>query len=118
MVGNAVFQRGDIVRVCLNPTAGRETQGEYRPCLVLSPKPFNTLGSTLIAPISQGGNYARVEGFTVTLMGAGIQTQGVVLMSGVRMVDLKARKASKIEQAPADIVDEALAILASIIEID
>ncbi|MEE9425239.1 MAG: type II toxin-antitoxin system ChpB family toxin [Methylococcales bacterium] len=116
MVKQAVFARGDIVRVCLNPTAGRETKGDFRPCLVLSPKEFNRLGMTLIAPITQGGNYARVEGFTVTLMGTGTDTQGVLLISGIRMVDLVARKASKIESAPSGIVDEALAILTTIID--
>ncbi|MCU7927788.1 MAG: type II toxin-antitoxin system ChpB family toxin [Candidatus Thiodiazotropha sp. (ex Dulcina madagascariensis)] len=116
MVKRSVFQKGDIVRACLNPIAGRETQGDYRPCLVLSPKEFNRLGTTLIAPITQGGNYARVEGFTVTLMGSGTETQGVVLVSGVRMVDLAARQGVKVEEAPLYIVDEATAILASIID--
>ncbi|MCF6281201.1 MAG: type II toxin-antitoxin system ChpB family toxin [Candidatus Polarisedimenticolaceae bacterium] len=111
-----VFNKGDIVRACLNPTAGKETQGDFRPCLVLSPKAFNGLGMTLIAPITQGGNYARVKGFTVTLMGTGTDTQGVVIISGVRMVDLAARKAVKVEKAPLNVVEEAVAILTTIIE--
>ena len=32
----ALFDQGDIVRACLNPTAGNELQGDMRPCLVLS----------------------------------------------------------------------------------
>lgn len=116
MVRKAIFDRGDIVRVCLNPTAGKEIKGDYRPCLVLSPKAFNRLGITLIAPITQGGNYARVEGFTVTLMGSGTNTQGVALISGIRMADLVARKATKVETAPPEIVDEVLAILATLVE--
>ncbi len=116
MVRKAIFDRGDIVRVCLNPTAGREITGDFRPCLVLSPKAFNRLGITLIAPITQGGNYARVEGFTVTLMGSGTDTQGIVLISGIRMADLAARKATKVEAAPSEIVDEVLAILATLVD--
>lgn len=112
----ALFHRGDIVRVCLNPTAGKEQQGDFRPCLVLSPKAFNKLGMTLIAPITQGGDFARVKGFTASLMGTGTETQGVVLINGIRMVDLVARKAKKIESAPDDLVDEVLAILNTIIE--
>ncbi len=112
----AVFERGDIVRVCLNPTAGKEIQGEYRPCLVLSPKAFNKLGITLIAPITQGGNFLRFQGFTVSLMGTGTATQGVILTNGIRMVDLTARSAKKIEQAPKDIIDEVLGILGAILE--
>ena len=112
----AVFNRGDIVRACLNPTAGNEMQGDMRPCLVLSPKAFNKLGLTLIAPITQGGNFARFQGFSVSLMGAGTETQGVILVNGVRSVDLKARKAKKVESLPSEIVDEALAILSAILD--
>jgi mRNA interferase ChpB len=112
----AVFERGDIVRACLNPTSGNELQGDMRPCLVLSPKVFNKLGLTLIAPITQGDNVARFQGFSVALMGTGTQTQGVVLINGIRSVDLKARKAKKIESVPRDIVNEALAILDAILE--
>jgi mRNA interferase ChpB len=111
-----VFERGDIVRVCLNPTAGKETQGDFRPCLVLSPKSYNKLGVTLIAPITQGSSFARHEGFVVHLIGCGTETQGVVLINGIRMVDLNARNAHKIERAPQQIVDEAIAILAAILE--
>ena len=110
----AIFERGDIVSACLNPTAGNKLQGDMRPCLVLSPKAFNRLGLTLIAPITQGGNVARFQGFSVSLMGTGTETQGVILVSGVRSVDLKARKARKIESVPSDIVDEALVILNAI----
>ncbi|MTI11961.1 type II toxin-antitoxin system ChpB family toxin [Sansalvadorimonas verongulae] len=112
----AVFDRGDIVKVCLNPTEGRELQGDYRPCLVLSPRKFNRLGMTLIAPITQGGEFARVKGFTLPLSGTGTETQGVVLLNAVRMVDLAARDAQKKEAAPEFIVQEAVAILNAIIE--
>ena len=112
----AVFNRGDIVRACLNPTVGNEMQGDMRPCLVLSPKAFNQLGLTLIAPIMQGGNFARFQGFSVSLMGTGTETQGVILVNGVRSVDLKAGKAIKIESLPCDIVDEVLAILQAIMD--
>jgi mRNA interferase ChpB len=115
MVKTAFFDAGDIVRVCLNPTSGREVQGDFRPCLVLSPAKFNRLGTTLVAPITQGGNYARFEGFTVSLMGTGTQTQGVVLINAVKSLDLTARKAVKVETAPSYIVDEGVAILTSIL---
>lgn len=110
------FNRGDIVKVCLNPTAGKEIQGDYRPCLVLSPIAFNRLGISLIAPITQGGDFARVKGFTVPLMGTGTETQGVLLVNGIRMADLAARKAKRVEKAPKELVDEVLAILSAIIE--
>lgn len=117
MVKRGGFNRGDIVRVSLNPTLGRELQGDRRPALVLSTREFNqTVGTALVAPITQGGNLARVAGFAVPLMGSGTETQGTVIVSAVRMLDLEARGAKKVEVAPSSIVDEVLAKLASIIE--
>lgn len=110
------FQRGDIVRVSLNPVVGKEQQGEYRPCLVLSPEAFNHLGTALVAPITQGGDFSRYRGFAVPLIGCGTETQGVVLVNGVRMLDLKARQAKRIESVPNDIVEDALARLSAILE--
>ena len=105
-----VFDRGDIVRVNLNPVAGHEMQGDMRPCLVISSAAFNRVaGVSYVAPISQGGNYARLAGFTVSLMNSGCKTQGVAIMSMTRPVDLAARGARKVEAAPGVVVDEAVA---------
>jgi mRNA interferase ChpB len=111
----SIFERGDIVKVCLNPTVGHEQQGEYRPCLVLSTGAFNQLGNVLIAPITQGGNFSRFKGFAVPLNGIGIDTQGVVLANGIRSVDLVARKAKIIETVPDFIVDEVVAKIQAIL---
>ncbi|MEQ1667930.1 MAG: type II toxin-antitoxin system ChpB family toxin, partial [Sulfuriferula sp.] len=101
-----VFERGDIVRVCLNPTMGKELQGDLRPVLVISHKAFNELGLAMIAPITQGGDFSRYAGFAISLMGSGSETQGVVLVNMVRSVDLKARNAKFIEKVNAALSDE------------
>ena len=62
----ARYERGDIVRVTLNPIVGREIQGEFRPALVLSPAAMNALGTAIIAPITQGGDFSRYAGFAVS----------------------------------------------------
>lgn len=111
-----VFDRGEIVRVCLNPVAGRELQGELRPALVLTPKAFNRLGITWVAPITQGGDYSRYAGFAVTLMGTGTQTQGVALVNMLRGVDLQARGAKLVERVPDVVLDDAMARLQAILE--
>ena len=111
-----IFERGDVIRVRLNPVAGRELQEDSRPGLVLSVRAFNRLGMTLVAPITQGGDVARVQGFAIPLMGMGTKTGGVVLVNGVRMMDLQAREAVKIELAPTELVDEVLAVLSTITE--
>jgi mRNA interferase ChpB len=84
---------------------------------VLSPKKFNRFGSTLIAPVSQEGQYAREKGFTVSLAGTGIMTQGVVLLNNIRMLDISARQSEKVDIAPDYIVNECIAKLQAIIEI-
>lgn len=118
MVKRVPFERGDIIRVCLNPTSGRELQGDFRPALVLSPQKFNALGMTLVAPITQGGDFSRVAGFAVTLLGTGTSTstQGVILVNMIRMMDVAARGAEKIETVPASVIDEVLVRLAAILE--
>lgn len=116
MVGRGSFQRGDIVQVSLNPTVGRELQGEMRPALVISESSFNQMtGTSLVLPITQGGNLARLAGFTVPLMGSGTETQGVILVHAIRAMDLQGRGAKKVETVPDSIMDEVLAKLAGVL---
>ena len=96
------------MRVNLNPVVGREMQGDARHALVLSTREFNRLGAALVAPITQGGNFARVAGFTVSLAACGTETQGVVVLSAARMLDLESRQARKVETAPRYVVEDAL----------
>lgn len=110
-----VFQQGDIVHVSLDPAVGHEQKGT-RPALVLSPKKFNKLGDVLVAPITQGADFSRYAGFAVTLSGTGCKTQGVALINKVRMMDLASRQATKIEQAPQVVIEDAMARLAAILD--
>lgn len=112
----AKFNRGDIVRLNLNPTAGREQQGDFRPALIISPAAFNVSGLVLVAPITQGGDFARYAGFAVPLSGSGTETQGVVLCNQIRTVDLEARGAKRVESAPEVVMDDVLARIQVLIE--
>lgn len=111
----AVFDRGDIVSVPLDPALGHEQRGT-RPALVLTTKEFNKLGDVLVAPITQGGDFARYAGFAVTLTGTGCKTQGVALVNKIRMLDLAARKARKIGRAPQEVIDDAIGRLAALLD--
>ena len=99
--------------VDLDPTAGHEQKG-MRPALVLSNRVFNALGVVLVAPITQGDDFARHAGFAAPLSGSGAETQGVALVNQVRMLDLEARRAKRIESAPDVVVEDALARLRAI----
>jgi mRNA-degrading endonuclease toxin of MazEF toxin-antitoxin module len=84
--------------------------------VIVSPKLFNVLGTPLVCPITQGGNFARHAGFAVSLSGAGTQTQGVVLCNQPRVLDLQARQARFIERLPDFIVAEVLAKILPLVE--
>ncbi len=107
------MNRGDIYLVSLDPTSGHEQKG-VRPVLVISPEPFNKLTKApLVVPITTGGNFARVAGFTVDLIGT--KTVGVVRCDQPRVLDLVARKAKKLERVSTDVMDDVLAKLATLV---
>ena len=107
--------RGDILHLDLDPVLGREQQGQ-RYVLVLTTADFNRFGLALVAPITQGGQFARENGFTVPMMGAGTNTQGVVLCNQVRMLDFKQRGGKVIETVPEIIVDDVLARVRALLD--
>jgi mRNA interferase ChpB len=111
----ASVHQGDIYRVPLDPTEGSEIRGT-RPVLILSNADFNSGGRALVAPITQGGNFERVAGWAVTLMGSGTTTQGAAVVSQCRVLDLQARGAKKLEKVPVKVIDEALAKLQAMVD--
>lgn len=111
----AVFERGDVVSVPLDPVVGHEQRGT-RPALVLTTKDFNKLGDVLVAPITQGGDFARHAGFAVTLTGTGCKTQGVALVNKIRMMDLAARGAKRVERVPQLVIEDALARISGLLD--
>jgi mRNA interferase ChpB len=113
VVSRREFGRGDIVMVNLDPTEGHEQRG-MRPALVLTTSAFNALGNVLVAPITQGGDFARHAGFATSLSGAGTKTQGVVLVNQIRMMDLEARMAKRVETVTEFAIEDALARLRAI----
>lgn len=110
------MERGEIYLVSLDPTSGHEQQGT-RPVLIVSPGAFNRLTKTpVVLPVTSGGNFARTAGFTVSLMGAGTQTTGVVRCDQPRALDIGSRRGRKLESVPTTIMDEVLAKLSTILE--
>jgi len=116
MVKRPCFERGDIVLVGFDPVSGHEQRGISRPALVLSVSAFNQLGMTLVAPITQGGNYARYAGFSVPLACEEGDAQGVVLINQIRMMDLGARQAKRIGVASDETVEDVLLRLQTIVQ--
>lgn len=109
------MDRGDIYMVSLDPTAGNEQQGT-RPVLIITPAAFNRLTRTpVVLPITNGGDFARTAGFTVSLLGAGTDTTGVIRCDQPRALSIQARHDRRLESVPASIMDDVLAKLATIL---
>ncbi|OLP58287.1 pemk protein [Xaviernesmea oryzae] len=109
------MERGDIWHVDLEPIKGREQAGS-RYVLIVSQASFNRLGTPLVVPITTGGQFARFQGFAVSLSGAGTLSNGVILCNQLRAVDLKARQARFIERVPDFIVEDVLARVSTIFD--
>lgn len=93
------FNKGDIVKVNLNPAKGHE-QGSYRPVLVMNSVPLPG-GLNIILPITSKQKSYPLE----VELDDRTSTQGVVLCFQIRTVDLTKRGAKFLEKAPADIVE-------------
>ena len=75
-----------------------------------------TSPSDLKMSVPYFGDHARFVGFAVTLTGTGCKTQGVVLVNKLRMMNLGVRKARRVERAPKEVVEDALARIAALLE--
>lgn len=112
----SVPNRGEIWHLQFDPSTGREMIGDHF-CLVLSKREFNEMGLALVCPISQGAsNVARNQGFLVTLMGEGTDTQGNVHGHQVRTLDWRARRAAFKEKAPDSVTNYVLSLVGAILE--
>jgi mRNA interferase ChpB len=100
--------------VDLEPTQGREQRG-HRPVLVVSPDAFNqATGFPVVAPITNGGDFARRIGFAVALDGT--RTTGIVRCDQPRVLDVNGRNGRWIENLPPALMNEVLARMATIFE--
>jgi mRNA-degrading endonuclease toxin of MazEF toxin-antitoxin module len=110
------MKRGEIWLVALDPAEGHEQIGR-RPVLIVSPEAFNRLTKVpVVLPITSGGNFARMAGFSVQLSGAETKTTGIVRCDQPRAVDLSARHGKKLESVPDSTLVEVLARLTPIFE--
>lgn len=108
------MKRGDIYLVDLEPTAGHEQRG-HRPVLIVSPEAFNRLTQCpVILPITNSGGFARRVGFAVPI--SGIKTTGVVRCDQPCAFDLSVRNARKVDTLPPAIMDEVLAVAATLFQ--
>ncbi|EMG9278436.1 TPA: type II toxin-antitoxin system PemK/MazF family toxin [Enterobacter cloacae] len=109
------MDRGEIWLVSLDPIASHEQSGK-RPVLIVSKASFNkVIRLPVVVPVTSGGNFARIAGFTVSLDGAGTKTMGVIRCDQPRTIDIVARNGKRLERVPDAVVNEVLARLDAIL---
>jgi len=109
------IQRGEIIRVNLNPTEGREQSENARPCLVISHTKYNITrqGIVIVTPIT---NTIKPEIKLMIPIPDGFKIQGSIIAEQVRTLDLNQRwwKTTG-EVLPKDFVDSVVQTFSVII---
>jgi mRNA interferase MazF len=100
-------RKGDFIAVALADHTGHEQRG-HRPALVVSNDHFNErTGLALVCPVTstRRGYPLHVE------IPDGEAVTGFVMVEQLKSIDYRARGAKRIGPAPAQVIDETLAIL-------
>ena len=108
-------RRGEIIRVNLNPTSGREQAGNARPCLVLSHTKYNSKrqGIVVVTPIT---STVKPEVKMMVEIPSGFKIKGSVIAEQVRTIDLSKRWwRTTGEILPSEFVDRVVKIFTAIV---
>lgn len=84
------IQRGEVIRINLNPTQGREQSGNARPCLVISNTKYNMArkGIVVVIPIT---STIKPKIKMMILIPDGFKIKGSVIAEQIRTLDLNKR---------------------------
>jgi len=102
MVASYVPERGDLIKVNFDPSAGHEQAG-WRPALVLSPTSYN--GKTHLVIVVPVTNQRKGYPFEIVLP-ANLKTTGVILADQIKCLDWKQRSARLVESVPRSVLEE------------
>ncbi len=112
MVAEYIPRRGDIIKLDLDPTLGREQAG-YRPALIITPEQFNR--STQLALVCL--ITSKIKGFNLeVVLPEGLITSGVVLVFQVKTIDWYERRVKYVESLPMETIAEVAAKLSALID--
>src|SRR5918912_2775305 len=107
-----VPQKGDFIALSFDPQSGHEQKGR-RPALVISNDLFNKhTGLAIVCPIT---NTNRNIPFHLPVPATSTLT-GFVMAEQVKSVDYNARKAKFVEKAPAQFVEDVVAVVDACIQ--
>ena len=97
-------ERGDVVWISMNPSAGHEQAGR-RPALVVSPAAYNgKVGLAILCPVT-----SQVKGYPFEVpVPNGLPVEGVVLSDQAKSLDWRARDAEFVCQVPSECTEAVL----------
>lgn len=108
-----IFEQGDIIYLDFDPQAGHEQKGR-RPALVITNNVFNRYSKMImVCPIT---NTDKAHPFHIKLDNR-TKTTGVILCDQARTLDVGVRNATYAEKAPDDIIQEAVDMIISFVEL-
>jgi mRNA interferase MazF len=111
MVKPYIPARGDIVKLNLDPTLGKEQAG-YHPALIITEQQFNQATRVALAcPIT-----SKVKGVNLeVILPDGLITTGVILTFQVKTIDWLERQVKYVESLPTEVMAEVTAKLQALI---
>jgi mRNA interferase MazF len=102
-----VPEKGDFITLSFDPQAGHEQKGR-RPGLIISNRLFNqATGLAIACPIT---NTDRKIPFHLPVP-VGSSLTGFVMVEQVKSIDYRARAARFVEKAPAELVEDVIALV-------
>lgn len=105
------FHYGAIIKMSFTPQAGHEQAG-WRPAIIISNDEFNAkFKKRIVCPIT----HDEYECVTHIKLNGCKETDGFILCEDAKSLDIFARGAKFVEDAPKEIVDEANALVKSIL---
>ena len=114
MASRYVPARGDVVWLQFNPQAGHEQAGR-RPALVISPKAYNQkVGLALFCPVT-----SKLKGYPFEVeLPEGLEVNGAVLSDQIKSLDWRSRDAKRLGVVPTSVVEEVLAKILTLVQLD
>lgn len=110
-INHRIPQRGDIIKLQLNPRTGSEQSG-YRPAIVISPSAYNQISKIILICLIT----SRKKGWVFEVdLPSQMHIHGVILVDQIRAVDCSARTAIFVEESPSFLIDEVLAKLETLV---
>jgi len=108
-----MVKQGDIIKLDLDPTKGREQAG-YRPALVVSNGSFSKASNMIVVcPIT---NTDRNNPLHIPL--EGLTTTGFVMCDQIKAIDIRARTYKIVEAIDDDTLWEVSDIICGFVEIE